>query len=301
MIRLQSPSLCVEVQPEGGRVTSVVDLRSGREWIDAWGTSPAAGDMVYDQSRAGGWDECFPSIAASAAGPAPWGALRDHGEIWGRPPRHYTSDGLSCEMTWILGPVRFRRSLRLVDASLIADYRVENTGAQSVPWLWSQHALLKTQPGDVVRLKGHGPFHPAWVSDPGILASFPRTLLEGGGAGVPVAFDAPQPSGSGWAAKLFAEARDEVIARLESPQGAIAFRWPHGGPARYVGLWINNRGWPADGDLTHVALEPTTCSCDGLEDAARQGLAPVLNPGQSLEWTIEIRLEADMPKGGRDV
>jgi hypothetical protein len=301
MIRLQSTSLRVEVQPEGGRVTSVVDLRSGREWIDVWGTSPAVGDMDYDQSRAGGWDECFPSIAASAAGLAPWGALRDHGEIWGRPPTHYTSGGLSCDMTWMVEPVRFRRSLSLADASIIADYRVENTGAQSVPWLWSQHALLKTQPGDVVCLKGHGPFLPAWTSDPEILASFPRALLKAGGASVPAAFDALRPSGAGWAAKLFAEARGEVIARLESNRGAIEFRWLNSSPAQYVGLWINNRGWPADGDLTHVAFEPTTCPCDGLEDAARQGLAPVLSPGQSLGWTIEIRLEADMPKGGRDV
>lgn len=301
MIRLQSRSLRVEVQPEGGRVTSIVDLRSGQEWIDAWGTNPDAHDMVYDHSRAGGWDECFPSVALSPAGPAPWGQLRDHGEIWGRHPTLCKSDGLSCEMIWMVGEVCFRRSLHLADASIIADYEIENTGTQNLPWLWSQHALLKTQPGDCLRLQGHGLWNAAWTSDSGVVDALPREFLAGGMQDKAVAVDGLLPSGVPWAAKLFAEARGEVTARLESSKGAIEFRWRNSGPARYVGLWVNNCGWPQDGALTHVAFEPTTCPCDGLAEAVRQGLAPVLSPGQNIGWTIEVRLEADIPTGGRHV
>ena len=43
---------------------------------------------------------------------------------------------------------RFERRLTLEAAVLTADYRVTNLSALALPYLWWQHALLATMPGD---------------------------------------------------------------------------------------------------------------------------------------------------------
>lgn len=301
MIGMQTDLVRVELQPEGGRVTSLVDLRTGKDWIDSWGSEPGPDDQVYDHVSAGGWDECFPSVSASGNAPDPWGAVRDHGELWGRPPLVLNHDSVSCEMAWLAGPFHFRRSLRLEGASIIAAYHLENLGGVRAPWLWSQHALLRTHSTDGIRLSGLGPLHASWISDPTILDGWvgDHLINLGDGNALPagVFFQSDRP----WAAKLFAAVEGDARACLQSPEGAIEFRWSGRSPARYLGLWINNRGWPAGGALSHVAFEPTTCPCDGLTEAVMAGRAPILEAGQQVIWSVDIRLLAGAPNGGCDV
>src|SRR5438128_46346 len=78
------------VLPErGAMVASLVDLESGREWLDqpAEGPDRDAGlDAVYGGREACGWDECFPTVNPVPYPEPPWEGvpLADHGELWSR-------------------------------------------------------------------------------------------------------------------------------------------------------------------------------------------------------------------------
>ncbi len=67
-----------------GRVTSLLDRASGREWMTAGGQSPQTGDdAVYLGDEAVAWDECFPTVGRCNVSATPWRrTLRDHGELW---------------------------------------------------------------------------------------------------------------------------------------------------------------------------------------------------------------------------
>ena len=141
---VQSEAIRAEVEPAfGARVTSLVDRRTGRDWLVSG--PPVAGD-TYGGAQAVGWDECFPTVAPCEH--LDWGAVRDHGELWGRP---WAADGdvLSC------GTPRFRFSRRLTAEGdrLHADYAVECDD----PWMWSQHALLALRAGERFAFEGANP------------------------------------------------------------------------------------------------------------------------------------------------
>lgn len=285
MIRLGTAQVALTLAPAGGRIVSLVDLRSGRDWVHDWSADqPGADDDVYDATTAGGWDECLPTVAASGADCPPWGRLRDHGEVWGRPADIISHDAASCILGWTVGPLEFRRSLRLAGDRIDLDYRLANRGPNPVPWLYSQHALLAVNPGDRIALSGVGPLTPAWTSGPAF-SHLPQDAVWPNGLTA-----TEELSGRDWAAKLFAPATGDITARLASDDGAISFSWRADGPLRHFGLWLNHGGWPMGGGLHHIAFEPATSACDGLADAIARGVAPVLGPGQAIGWTVTVGL-----------
>src|ERR1700685_2525321 len=81
---MQSRAIRVAVAPEcGARVTSLVDLRTGREWLTQG--EPASNPSIearYGLHEAAGWDECFPTVSSCTIGGE---YFRDHGELWGKP------------------------------------------------------------------------------------------------------------------------------------------------------------------------------------------------------------------------
>lgn len=289
MIRLGTAQVALTLAPAGGRIVSLVDLRSGRDWVHCWSADPpGAADDVYDATTAGGWDECLPSVAASGADCPPWGRLRDHGEVWGRPADIIARDAASCTLGWSVAPLAFRRSLRLAGDRIDMDYRLANPGPQPVPWLYSQHALLAVRPGDRIAVSGIGALTPAWTSAP----AFSHLPQDAVWPDIPGGAGAPGVGGTGrdWAAKLFAPVTGDVTACLAAHDGSISFRWQADGPLRHLGLWLNHGGWPTGGGLHHVAFEPATCACDGLAEAVALGVAPILAPGQATGWSVTARL-----------
>ena len=93
-IELQGGATRVRIVPAlGGRIVSLVAL--GREWL--WtnealpAREPADGASYGETGDSGGYDECFPTVAACNIpnGVARFGglALPDHGELWAQRPR----------------------------------------------------------------------------------------------------------------------------------------------------------------------------------------------------------------------
>lgn len=257
---LANDFVSLSIAPEfGARVTSLVDLTTGRNWLVE---GPAVGDpsdeAIYDGDQARGWDECFPTVAPCAH--AYWGDMRDHGQLWGRPWRQigdttyeYAGHGYS-----------FSRELVLDERTITAHYAVTNTADTTFPWMWSQHCLLATQPGERLVLNG--------LSSPN--ADVPREI-EGIEQGTMLKDYAP----------VMSLARVGVAGDNE----AIWLEWS-AQSADYCGIWLDFGGWPESRPVHQAALEPTTAPAHDLVAAGKS--ARLLAPGETCGWQVTIRLES---------
>lgn len=76
IIAIESNAVRVEIDPAfGARVLSLIDRRSGRDWIAKGPQSTQIGEeAMLLANEAVGWDECFPTVAPWDATGTPWAA-----------------------------------------------------------------------------------------------------------------------------------------------------------------------------------------------------------------------------------
>lgn len=236
-VEITNGILRLRMAPEfGARITELIDLRSGRNWIvpgDLAGSASNAAD--YLDARPNGWDECFPTVAPCEVG-AWGGALRDHGALWGRP---WSCQTMPSGVTATYNDPRFlfRRAIRLAGEHVLLRYTLTGRHAAPLPWLWTQHCLLACQPGERIMASGIG----AW--------------RDAGGAEVEAGPVLPPEAGV--AGKHFAPVTSVARVALSGAQGSIESSWRKV-DAPWVGLWFSYGGW---------SLE------DPLPDRNRAGLA----------------------------
>ena len=294
MIVLENDAVRLACEPDvGARITSLVDRRTGREWL-VQGTLPgtaaawAAEEAVFGGAEAFGWDECLPTVAqcpdpTDATAPA----LRDHGDQWGRPADvEATDDRLVATWTRSRWPLRFRRAVTLEGAAVACEYELESGGDQALPIVWSMHALLALDPGSRIVIEPGGDarvtHHEGFAFAPGL-----ETVAWPGGA---TALDVVRDVGARQAAKLYLDARSLTRVAARGTDGSeLRFAWDRAF-APTLGIWLDYGGWPP-GELRHqVAIEPTTSADDDLASAITAGRARILEPGPPLRWKVRLEL-----------
>lgn len=279
---LQNARLRLLLAPAfGARVISLVDLRSGREWLTqgrlptneeearAW----AAQDAVFEGREAFGWDECLPTVApchdpADPAGPR----LRDHGDLWGRPADVESRGGEVIARWSHMRGLQLTRRLRLTPGRVVAGYELRSEANAPLPYLWSMHPLLKVEPGGTVGLDRVV----TWLPDVQERADWPV-----------------ETRAAGTASKRHVRPDCPALAVARQPTGeTLSLRWDHDA-APVLGLWLDFGGWPPPpGRGVHqVALEPCTSEFDDLATATASGAAPLLAPGETRAWEVELLLE----------
>ncbi|MGQ7844741.1 hypothetical protein ACUNV4_09700 [Granulosicoccus sp. 3-233] len=288
LITLASDRLQVSVAPTfGARVTELRDLASGRNWLVS---GPTVGspdnDAQYLGEQARGWDECFPTVAPCVHPDWPE-PLRDHGEIWGRRTHCELSDACILSSSQV-GDCLFQRWLIVTGSTIHLRYRLTNEGKTSLPWMWSQHCLLRSRTGDRLFLQGvdgalqlSGATGQASETD----SSFHWPCFN---AERPDLRD-PQAQPSAWACKAYGSVAEFCEAGIRNEQESIRFRW-ESSQMPFVGVWLNHGAWPADKPVHQLAFEPTTAPADDLNHAALAGHARWLPAGQEDEWTLTIQL-----------
>jgi hypothetical protein len=287
----------VAVPEVGARVVSLVDRRTGREWLvqgtlpadDAAARAWAADGAVFGGTEAFGWDECLPTVAPCADPLDPTAPpLRDHGDHWGRPADVEASGG-ELRAAWASPrwPYVLRRTLSLDGPAVTADYELEVRGNRRLPVLWSMHALIALEPGSNIVIEPAGrarlTHHAGLAIEPGTTAlDWPGPTL-----------DVVRGIEAGQAAKLYLDSGLLRTAAARTPDGAeLRFGWDHA-VASTLGVWFSYGGWPADGEPRHqVALEPTTSPDDNLASAIEAGRATIVAPGRPLRWTVRMVLVA---------
>lgn len=310
-IRLESDELTLELLPaEGGRVVSLRDRRSGREWLVqdpavTRGVAPAVGrtadDAPFDGGEAFGWDECLPTVGRCRDPLDPDGPLlRDHGDGWGRPVAvEHGVDPAGREtvtVSWsIPGSYRFSRTLAVDRRTVVCTYSCTSLGIER-PILWSMHPLVDLEAGSRIDL---GPARGVTVSQSigldlarGTDAVAWPIASTGDGGTVDLGLVAGAESGT--AIKLYVDPAAAPAAAHQPDGSAIVFDWDRA-VAPSVGLWLDAGGWPAGEARTQFALEPTTAPFDDLEAAVAAGRATRLDVGATISWWATVTIHPPHP------
>jgi galactose mutarotase-like enzyme len=249
--------------------------------------------MRFQDGACSGIDECLPTVARSGKG-APDEAP-DHGDFWTirwTVLEPATSHSVTIAADGISRPLRLTKRVEVHPASLRIDYAVQNSSSKPVAYLYACHPLFSIDAGDLVVL-------PASVASLRLESSTHSRLGCQGdsiswpihNASGPIDLSTTLPSTADTADMLYAGPLTSGrcgLFRSAIGRGIVL----HFDPARlpYLGLWLCYGGWPDDSEQRQfaIALEPTVAARGSLEDAIRDGVAPMLEPNQIHSWTIEF-------------
>lgn len=282
----------------GGKLASLVDRRRSREWLFAhpampW-RQPAPTAQNFGDYDVGGFDECFPNIAAGAYPQAPFAgrALPDHGEVWARTWHcEPTGAGVRLTITGEALPYRLTKTIALLpEGGIRCDYRLENLAPEAWRFVWSSHPAFAVKPG--MRLER--------AAGPGRIDCAVGTLTADAGQ----AFTWPHlpqldltqtpPATAGWAAKLYLANNASTLLRMVDPaDGATCELRADPAAVPQLGLWLNYSGWTGNPQLPPVytvAAEPCIGDTDNLAQAIARGSAGTLPAAGAVEWWLELRL-----------
>ncbi len=301
-VKLSTDAVELEVVSEiGARVVSLRDKRCDREWLTQGEPPGELEQMAWAEERAlfggresFGWDECLPTTSICADPLAPDGAdLRDHGDQWGRGAYlAVDTERGAVEHTWSVPrwDYRLHRRLSFADATtVLAEYAMVSHASEPLPISWAQHPVLRLEPGSHIDLPEVYTARRSFqngIDLPDELSWPKATTNEGRELDL-----ACVRSGEGWAAVLYADARDG--ARVVAPDGArLDFEWDLAF-ASALRVWLAYGGWPPSGEpQEQVALEPCTSEHDHLAGALAAGQERILAPGGELGWWVRLSLTA---------
>jgi len=154
VLRLENDRLRVDILPElGGKILHLVHKPEDRDYL--WqhpSIKPATvpNGTGYDDNFCGGWDDCFPSVAAGThAGEI----YPDHGEYWTR-RFEWQADRSGDELTLYLRadghvtPTRMEKWITLSAGSTIVriGHRITHLGEHAFDYLWAQHPAIAVGP-----------------------------------------------------------------------------------------------------------------------------------------------------------
>lgn len=290
---IENERLRIVIIPDyGARVVSLVDKRSGREWmVQGPPSANAEEEAVYGAAEAVGWDECFPTVAPWRADGTVWGRrLRDHGDLWGRPWAVLTRSATTLTTVYSDDIFRFTRGLTLEGDLLSAAYEVENRTDREMPYLWALHGLLAVTAADRIEIAGVDQVSATYLANeervvPAQEMSWPDT-----GGALPFMLDRVQLSDRRFAGKFYSR----VPVRRASVGHDAAFLTVSWDAGLDLGIWLNYGGWPNAGGLHHLALEPTSAMADGLGEAVASGAAVVVPPNGRRQWNVSLTTSREL-------
>ena len=290
----------VTLPPLGAKLVSLLDKRSGREWLAGADDRPLRtipyGAFFHEQDMSG-WDEMFPTIVACAH-PGPGAhhgaALPDHGEVWTLPWRLVEAESgrLTLAVEGKALPYRLSRTLAFsAPDTLELSYRLVNLGSDAMPYIWAAHPQFACGPD-------------AEIIFPPEITEVCNTLPAAWGWGVPetrfgwpIAVD--MLGNRAWLNRVgpaTLRRGRKFFARPDARPGWAAVRratgdWLHlawdAAQVPYLGFWVD------EGALSRqsvVAPEPTTGFYDSLAVAWERQAVTVIAAGATRAWSIRVRL-----------
>ncbi|MDQ4078679.1 MAG: hypothetical protein M3220_20865 [Chloroflexota bacterium] len=275
------------VLPErGGKIVSLYHEPTQKEWLWLnphleW-KDPSPSDSYVEYHDLGGWDECFPTIAATTVDGTTW---PDHGDLWWRAWKAEIRDGA----LWMAvegDAYRFERTIEGTETGFRFAYAVSNLSEANLPYLWSAHPLFCIDPPLTVEIFGRPRVllgNDSTLGKPGDVHRWPR--IQGrmfNHIGKP----------SELAAKLFIEMRRGEVTLCDQGGTTLQMRWPLR-TIPMLGLWVNEGGW-SGADVPpyfNLGVEPTTGAPDDLAVALTDWhSARILRPSERHEWWLGLTL-----------
>lgn len=291
-VAFENDALRMSVYPQiGGKVASIIDKADGYELLynfpDELPTKHFY-DSPYSEHWFAGWDECFPSIAASPYVGHPYDGVRspDHGELWGLPTTAVpTRDGITTVWHGLRFGYRLTRKLYLDGPTVHAEYTLVNLAPFPFCFIWAMHALFSSKSPAKIDLghqalrRSHGT---TFADTPGEF-TWPRpdetTDLSD------IAHLPPEQ-----AYKAFTVKPIKRAAQITYParNRSVAIKYQSDEVPAYWGIWINTGGWLHH---QHFAVEPTTGRFDQLDAAIRDGSAGKVEPQGTVKWSVQLTVD----------
>jgi len=284
-ILMESDALKLTILPErGANIISMYDKKTNREWV--WQNpsfnyrKPKYDDSFLDYDMSG-YDDCFPTIGKEKCFAYPWKdiVMPDHGEVWSLPWKYRFEKGkVLLNVHGIRFPYVLEKQVALDEkcSAVTLCYRVTNFSPMDMPVIWCGHYMSAVTPGmeaffpgDVEFTKDLKPWslehhdQLSWIKfgkpETKVVAKYFSKELSGGFAG----FYDPVT-------------KDYLLYTFSTKQ------------LPYVGLWINQCGFPLpESEYYNAGLEPT----NGLEtpgDTKKAGLLRYFKADSTIEWQIRI-------------
>jgi galactose mutarotase-like enzyme len=302
--------IALKLMPElGGKISSLRDMRTGREWL--WRNPRLAyqhgrgGSNYVTAADTGGWDECFPTVAACQYPSSPWAgaSLPDHGELWGQPAQLEVTQGAGSarlRTVWpgVVLPFTIERSIALTAGSglLRFGYSVTNNGQAPLQFIWSAHPLLNIEPGMRLSVPPRARFNrETTIPYDGLAAKsglhYPLRMRNGTRE---VDLSILPDASAGVALKLWSDPMPEGWASLQALDGELRLQWDVDRLPQ-LAIWLNLGAWAGDGGSPYynLGLEPCFGAQDSLAEAVTQRkLFETLPANGSRDWSLEVELIA---------
>lgn len=300
VLELENERLKLRVLPEmGGKILQIENKATGTRFLketdqDLTRLSTPASGSAFLPPYASGFDECFPTISASAYR---YGdrqlALPDHGELWTQSWEYEQREsGISLQTSGTLLNYRFTKHIYLQGGRIELVYELTNQGEDPFDFLWSSHPLLEVEPGDRLLLPEISEVLLNWSSDPsmgglGTVHPWPRLLTYNDEVDLGVV----QDPGMEFAMKAFTPRLANGKAGLRKKQTGETFMFsfdPEITP--YLGIWLCYGGWPEDSEQKEftVALEPCSGRPDALDKSCEWGEEQRIAPKATKSWELRI-------------
>lgn len=287
-IQVKTSALTALLLPEdGGKLVSLTANRDGFEFL-CQNPAPVYGRLAYDgtyiESECASWDDMFPTIDpyTPETGEYAGRTYPDHGEVC-RLPMTVAAEGDSVTLSCVsrLFAVDFEKRITPEpDGALSLTYTLCNRGREDFPFIWAAHCMLKGT--DDLRVETPYPADApvAYMFGPDGRESLPRDRLTGYEAGTGAAYKLyyTEPTDGGFLAATYTASGH----RFEMDYRDFAAAIP------YVGLWINNGEFK---NYYNIALECATAPYDAPHKALEKGYCSVLPAGESLTFTVRVRVE----------
>ena len=304
-------SRAVIVPALGGKIAQLE--MGGRQWL--WTSDvlpysmPDENASYAETADTGGYDECFPTVAACKV--PTWvkgfGGLQlpDRGELWSQAPTidvRTSPAGQTATTTWTgrRMPYRLTREVRVTPTGDIeCDYEATNTGSERVPFIWSSHPVLPLTSTTRIELPAATRFHVSSQHEIalGVGATDLRWPMVRS-SGRLLDMSNPAAVAKRYACKLFLEMREGRAAVIEDGvRLEVSFRIDE---VPNVGVWINRGGWTPfkrGKPYQNLSLEPCIGAPDRLEDALGAWKSAYwLDAGKSRRWSLRWRAVPEEPQ-----
>ncbi|MDO8685521.1 MAG: hypothetical protein Q7J78_02500 [Clostridiales bacterium] len=301
-IVMKNNYLRLEVLPRGGRIVSLIDKKSGREFLvqqkgDEYCAGTYGSNMVEYQPA--GFDDMFPTINECFYEDYPWEGhkMPDHGEVWSLNWKHeIKKDQLSL---WVYGvrlPYLFIKTIRFSEENQVnISYKAENLSEFDMYFLWAAHPMLKAEesleillPDDCSkavctlcfsgRLGEYGDIFdwPEWVDKSSVKHKVNK--LRGLNTGNTEKYYFKDRLSQGWCKIKYPS--DNTILTLAFPVEKVP----------YFGILVEEGGWA---DELYVIPEPCTAPFDRIDVSKLHSKSAAI-PGNGLyEWYLGITVDAN--------
>lgn len=285
----------------GAKIVSLLDKRTGGEWLAGPGTRPLKPleyGAAFERQDMSGWDEMFPTISACpypGPGPAHGVALPDHGEVWALPwtVEEAAAGSLRLSVAGRALPYTLARTLSLsAPDTLLFQYHLTNHDPEPLPYLWTAHPQFACGAGARIVLPPEvtqvcNALPPAWGwGEPERRFGWPLAQRVDG---QPQRIDEVRGPAQRQARKFYtlpdAHIGSAAVVREETGDW-LHLAWnPDAIP--YFGLWVD------EGRLHHEAVaapEPATGFYDSLARAFEKQEVQVLGPGATTTWSLTAQV-----------